>query len=62
MGVFAKSIRTLSRSACNVTQARVLLAIAPFPWNFLDSPVHPTQQGLTIDPKFIAQLFYEEAA
>jgi hypothetical protein len=62
MGVFAKSIRTLSRSACDVMQARVLLPIAPFHWNFFDSPVHPTQQGLTNESEFIAQFFYEEAA
>lgn len=62
MGVFAKSIRSLSRSACNVAQAYVLLLMAPFPRNFLDSLVPPTQPGLTIDPKFIAQFFYEEAA
>jgi hypothetical protein len=62
MGVFAKLIRTLSRSACDVTQADVLLPITPFRWKFLDSPVHSLQQTSTIESNFVAQFFYEEAA
>ncbi len=62
MGVFANLIRTLSRSACDVTQADFLLSITPFSQHLPASPVRFLQLNLKSNQDFIAQLFFEEAA